>query len=94
MIRFRPAILLAAVLVVSSCAAIQELPIPRGQTSFATAEAAFNILIERHVDKPTSTQLLNAALDAVRAKFGDDALDRASARESTARRRFSDRRPR
>lgn len=37
---------------------------------------------------------LNAALDAVRAKFGDDALDRASARESTARRRFSDRRPR
>jgi len=74
MIRFRPAILLAAVLVVSSCAAIQELPIPRGQTSFATAEAAFNILIERHVDKPTSTQLLNAALDAVQTlleKMGD-----------------------
>jgi DNA polymerase IV len=34
---------------------------------------------------------LNAALDAVRSRFGDDALDRASARESE-RRRFSDRR--
>jgi DNA polymerase-4 len=37
---------------------------------------------------------LNAALDAVRTKFGDDALDRASAREVNVRRRFSDRRPR
>ncbi len=37
---------------------------------------------------------LNAALDAVRAKFGDDALDRASAREGSVRRRLSDRRPR
>ena len=34
---------------------------------------------------------LNAALDAVREKFGDDALDRASARHRE-RRRFSDRR--
>jgi DNA polymerase-4 len=32
---------------------------------------------------------LNAALDAVRAKFGKDALDRASAREVNERRRFS-----
>jgi DNA polymerase-4 len=37
---------------------------------------------------------LNAALDAVRSKFGDDALDRASAREAGVRRRLSDRRPR
>jgi DNA polymerase IV len=37
---------------------------------------------------------LNAALDAVRAKFGDDALHRASARDAGGRRRFSDRRPR
>ncbi len=36
---------------------------------------------------------LDAALDAVRSRFGEDALDRASARESE-RRRFSDRRPR
>lgn len=33
---------------------------------------------------------LNSALDAVRARFGNDALDRASARD-TERRRFSDR---
>jgi DNA polymerase-4 len=37
---------------------------------------------------------LNAALDAVRSKFGDNALDRASAREANVRRRLSDRRPR
>ncbi len=37
---------------------------------------------------------LNAALDAVRSRFGDDALDRASAREAGMRRRLSDRRPR
>ena len=32
---------------------------------------------------------LNAALDAVRERFGDDALDRASARDVKERRRFS-----
>ena len=37
------------------------------------------------------TTRLNAALDAVREKFGDTALDRASAR-LRERRRFSDRR--
>ena len=37
---------------------------------------------------------LNAALDAVRTKFGDAALDRASATEANVRRRLSDRRPR
>jgi DNA polymerase IV len=37
---------------------------------------------------------LNAALDAVRTRFGDGALDRASAREANIRRRLSDRRPR
>jgi DNA polymerase-4 len=40
------------------------------------------------------TARLNAALDAVRSKYGDDALDRASAREVNMRRRLSDRRPR
>lgn len=69
--RFRPLVLLlAATLVVSSCSAIEQIrqqdqTTPRAQTNFATAEAAFNILIERHVDKPTSSQLLNAAVDAV-----------------------------
>ena len=65
MFHIRPALILVAALVVSSCAAVQELPIARAQTNFATAEAVFNILIERHVDKPTSTQLLNAAIDSV-----------------------------
>ena len=37
---------------------------------------------------------LNAALDAVRARFGKDALDRASAREVHERRRFSGHRSR
>ena len=74
MTRFRPVLFLVAALIVSSCAAVQELPLPRAQTDFATAEAAFNILIERHVDKPGSPQLLNAALDAVQTllvKMGD-----------------------
>ena len=35
---------------------------------------------------------LNAALDAVRDRFGDTALDRASAKETTDRKRLSDRR--
>ncbi|MDP9245591.1 MAG: S41 family peptidase [Chloroflexota bacterium] len=66
MIRMRRgSLLLVLTLILSSCSAIQELPIARPQTSFTTAEAVFNILIERHVDKPTSTQLLNAAIDAV-----------------------------
>src|SRR5579859_3447807 len=75
---FRPGglvLVLAAALIVSSCSAVQQQPpISQAQTSFATADAAFNILIERHVDKPTSTQLLTAALDAVQAllvKNGD-----------------------
>jgi DNA polymerase-4 len=37
---------------------------------------------------------LNAALDAVRARFGNDALDRVSAREVKERRRFSGHRSR
>src|SRR2546430_12489971 len=37
---------------------------------------------------------LNAALDAVRSRFGDGALDRASAREVKERRRFSGQRSR
>ncbi|HVR89118.1 MAG TPA: DNA polymerase IV [Candidatus Limnocylindria bacterium] len=37
---------------------------------------------------------LNAAMDAVRSRFGDTALDRASAREGDTKKRLSDRRPR
>jgi hypothetical protein len=34
------------------------------------------------------TARLNTALDAVRSRFGDDALDRASARDVKERRKF------
>jgi carboxyl-terminal processing protease len=34
-------------------------------TSYRTAEAAYQVLIERHVDKPTSKVLLNGALESV-----------------------------
>lgn len=34
-------------------------------TSYKTAEAAYQVLIERHVDKPTSLTLLTGALDSV-----------------------------
>jgi len=34
-------------------------------TSYKTAEAAYQVLIERHVDKPTSQTLLGGALDGV-----------------------------
>jgi lysophospholipase L1-like esterase len=37
---------------------------------------------------------IDAALDAVRTRFGDDAVDRASARDARFRRRLSDHRPR
>ena len=66
MIRFRPRILLLiALLVAASCGAAAQLPLPRAQTQFATAEQAFNILIEHHVDKPSSQLLLDAAVASV-----------------------------
>jgi carboxyl-terminal processing protease len=34
-------------------------------TAYKTAEAAYQVLIERHVDKPTSLTLLNGALESV-----------------------------
>ena len=34
-------------------------------TAYKTAEAAYQVLIERHVDKPTSQTLLTGALDGV-----------------------------
>ncbi len=35
------------------------------QTQYKTAEAAFQILIDKHVDRPTSTKLIPGALDGV-----------------------------
>ena len=65
MVRFRPLLLFLVAVLVASCTVVEQLPPPRAQTQFATAEQAFNILIEHHVDKPSSQQLLNAATDAV-----------------------------
>ena len=65
MVRFRPLLLFLVAVFVASCSIAEQLPPPRAQTQFATAEQAFNILIEHHVDKPSSQQLLNAATDAV-----------------------------
>ncbi len=65
MVRFRPLLLLLVAVLVMSCSVAEQLPVPRAQTQFATAEQVFNILIEIHVDKPSSQQLLGAAVDAV-----------------------------
>ncbi len=44
------------------------------RTTFRTAEAAFHVLVERHVDRPGSKQLLSAALDAVEAQLKKDGV--------------------
>ena len=60
--------LFAALLFVSACtilpAELQHELLP-SQTQYKTAEAAYAVLIERHVDKPTSKQLIPGALDSV-----------------------------
>lgn len=67
-------LLLVAALVVSACAVVIEPGAPSSTSTFKTAEAAFHILIERHVDKPGSPQLLNAALDAAIAQLKKDGV--------------------
>jgi carboxyl-terminal processing protease len=66
-IRFRTLLPLAA-FVAAACslvpAELQRELLP-SNTSYKTAEAAYQVLIERHVDKPTSTTLLTGALDGV-----------------------------
>ena len=72
-VRALPLLLLIALLA-AACTAIVE-PGPRsGASTFKTAEAAFHILIERHVDKPGSPQLLNAALDAAVIQLKKDGV--------------------
>lgn len=73
-LRAVPLLLLVALLV-SACTVVLDPPGPRASaSSFKTAEAAFHILIERHVDKPGSPQLLNAALDAAVAQLKKDGV--------------------
>jgi len=68
-------LLLAAAFVASSCgllpADLQHELLP-SQTQYKTAEAAYSVLIERHVDKPTPQQIIPGALDSV-AKYLKDA---------------------
>ncbi len=45
------------------------------QTQYQTAEAAFQILIDKHVDKPTSTKLVPGALDGVASYLKTQNID-------------------
>ena len=47
------------------------------QTQYKTAEAAYSVLIERHVDKPTPQQLIPGALDGVAKYLKDAQIDAA-----------------
>jgi carboxyl-terminal processing protease len=47
------------------------------QTQYKTAEAAYSVLIERHVDKPTPQQLIPGALDGVAKYLTDTKIDPA-----------------
>src|SRR6266496_381404 len=64
-------LLLAVTFVATACgllpADLQHELLP-SQTQYKTAEAAYSVLIERHVDKPTPQQLIPGALDGV-AKY-------------------------
>jgi carboxyl-terminal processing protease len=72
-LRAVPLLLLIALLV-AACTVVVDAPGPRSPSTFKTAEAAFHILIERHVDKPGSPQLLNGALDAAIAQLTKDGV--------------------
>jgi carboxyl-terminal processing protease len=47
------------------------------QTQYKTAEAAYSVLIERHVDKPTPQLLIPGALDGVAKYLTDTKIDAA-----------------
>lgn len=46
-----------------------------GQTQYATAQAAFGYLIDRHVDKPQSTKLIPGGLDGVASYLKSQNID-------------------
>ena len=71
MARFRFALLLIVPLLLACTITTEPAPI-RTTTQFRTAESAFHILIDRHVDKPSSQQLLSSALDSVEAQLKKD----------------------
>lgn len=45
------------------------------QTEYKTAEAAFQVLIDKHVDRPTSAKLIPGALDAVALYIRSNGID-------------------
>ena len=71
-------LLLIVALVVSACtllpAELQRELLP-SQTQYKTAEAAYSVLVERHVDKPTPQQLIPGALDGVTKYLKDSQID-------------------
>ncbi|HKY52382.1 MAG TPA: hypothetical protein VJP45_14090, partial [Candidatus Limnocylindria bacterium] len=72
--------LVLVVLLASSCgllpADLQHELLP-SQTQYKTAEAAYSVLVERHVDKPTPQQLIPGALDGVTKYLTDSKIDAA-----------------
>ena len=73
-------LLLAVAFVASACgllpADLQHELLP-SQTQYKTAEAAYSVLVERHVDKPTPQQLIPGALDGVTKYLTDAKIDAA-----------------
>jgi len=73
-------LLLTLAFVASACgllpADLQHELLP-SQTQYKTAEAAYSVLVERHVDKPTPEQLIPGALDGVTKYLTDSKIDSA-----------------
>lgn len=73
-------LLLTVAFVASACgllpAELQHELLP-SQTQYKTAEAAYSVLVERHVDKPTPQQLIPGALDGVTKYLTDAKIDAA-----------------
>ncbi|HEV8230054.1 MAG TPA: S41 family peptidase [Candidatus Limnocylindria bacterium] len=76
--RLRAFPLVAALVFAVSCsllpADLQHELLP-SQTQYKTAEAAYAVLVERHVDKPTPQQLIPGALDGVEKYLKDSNID-------------------
>jgi carboxyl-terminal processing protease len=73
-------LLLVVALVASGCgllpADLQHELLP-SQTQYKTAEAAYSVLVERHVDRPTPQQLIPGALEGVTNYLRDSKIDAA-----------------
>src|SRR5688500_12344590 len=78
-LRVIPLLIVVAV-VASGCgllpADLQHELLP-SQTQYKTAEAAYSVLVERHVDRPTPEQLIPGALDGVTKYLTDSKIDAA-----------------